>query len=120
MTRKEKIEHLAQRYVEEGLLIEDVIEMAMDCGEQIAMQKKQLDEHYKNAVKYVGENVAAIDVGFALEKINERKCNLQTALPTLADHIFDLMEDYTIDNDLPDGWWQEIGDVDDIFWRLEV
>ena len=34
------------------------------------------------------------------------------------DHIRDLLEEYGQDNDLPEGWWENEGDLDD--WLLEL
>ena len=32
--------------------------------------------------------------------------------------ISDLMDEYGADNDLPEGWWLDEGDEDDIFMQL--
>jgi hypothetical protein len=32
--------------------------------------------------------------------------------------IIDLLEEYGEDNDLPEGWWEEYGDIDDILMKL--
>lgn len=37
----------------------------------------------------------------------------------ICDEIYDCMEQYGEDNDLPEGWWMEYGDIDDIFVMLQ-
>lgn len=32
--------------------------------------------------------------------------------------VIDLLEEYGEDNDMPEGWWEEYGDIDDILLRL--
>ena len=34
------------------------------------------------------------------------------------DHIRDLLEEYGADNDLPEGWWENEGDLDDWLYKL--
>jgi hypothetical protein len=36
----------------------------------------------------------------------------------LAGHIYDLIDDYTEDNDLTDDWWDDY-DVEDFFMEIE-
>jgi antitoxin component of RelBE/YafQ-DinJ toxin-antitoxin module len=33
-------------------------------------------------------------------------------------HVIDLLEEYGQDNDLPEGWWENEGDIDDILLEL--
>lgn len=33
--------------------------------------------------------------------------------------VYDLMEEYGAENDLPEGWWLEYGEPEDILARLE-
>lgn len=35
------------------------------------------------------------------------------------DEIYDCMEQYGEDNDLPEGWWMSYGDIHDIFVMLK-
>ena len=32
--------------------------------------------------------------------------------------VIDLLKEYGADNDMPEGWWEEYGDIDDILMKL--
>lgn len=76
--------------------------------------------HFEKAIKYVRENKPWSDAEqeVAWENINNFRCDIGSAYPSIADNITDLMEEYGEDNDLPEGWWYDEGDVDDIFTQL--
>ena len=118
MTREEKIKELAEIYVERGLTIEDLIDMAIDYGETI----HSLKEHYKEAVKFVAENIDKDEYNIALKRIDKYRCPLSLANQLLYWRISDLMGEYTLDNDLENGWWWDImgKDVEDVFWDIEI
>lgn len=73
------------------------------------------NEDLAKALAYVRENVDPVDIGKAIEKMAEYHCSLNGCL---ADKIHDLLEEYGADNDLPEGWWEEFGDLDDIVYKL--
>ena len=37
----------------------------------------------------------------------------------IEDKIYDLLEEYGEDNDLPEGWHLEYGDIEDFFMEIE-
>ena len=53
--------------------------------------------HFEKALDYVRENITH---------------------PCEEYDIIDLLEEYGQDNDLPEGWWCEYGDIDDIVEQL--
>lgn len=68
----------------------------------------------KNALNYIRENIDIELFRICSIKSIEKKCPFSVAYPLVADSISDLLEEYGEDNDLPEGWWCEYGDIDDI------
>ena len=82
---------------------------------------KRNETTFDKALAYVKENKTwseAADLA-AIEKIDEERIGISQADPDIADEIHDLMEEYSADNDLPEGWWYEFGDEDDVFLMLD-
>lgn len=79
-----------------------------------------MEKHYEKAIQYVRDNRNWYEdeESVALRHIDEMRCPLSFAAPSIAENIADLMDEYGEDNDLPDGWWHEFGDEDDIFMAL--
>lgn len=75
-------------------------------------------EHLEKALKYIGKNVDMECINFCVCHAMEMRCPFSVAYPLLADDITDLLEEYGEDNDLPEGWWCEYGDIDDIVEQL--
>ena len=76
--------------------------------------------HLDKALQYVRDNHRWSDAEeqVALERINAFRCDISSAYPSIADEINDLMEEYGQDNDLPEGWWYEFADTDEVFINL--
>lgn len=79
--------------------------------------------HFEKALQYVRDNktwtIAEEEV--AVADIDKMRCPLAHTRTgeKIADAINDLMEEYGEDNDLPEGWWlDEVGDAEEIFWKL--
>jgi len=79
-----------------------------------------MEQLFKQAIQYVKEHKDWSDAEeqVALEKIDHYRCNIDFAAPSISDKIHDLMEEFSDENDLPEGWWYEFGDEDDIFFAL--
>ena len=77
-----------------------------------------LQEHYKATIDYVAENIDRMEYEIALKRIDEWRCPLKQANQTLYNKIERLIDDYTLDNDLPQDWFHEFGDIEDIFWKI--
>ena len=74
----------------------------------------------EKAIDYVRKNKSWSDEEeqAALDMINNLRCDIDFASPEIADEIYDLLEEYSDNEDLPEGWWMEYGTVDDIFFQL--
>ena len=79
-----------------------------------------MEEYLDNAIRYVAENCtwSNAEENLALNIIEKRRCGLDYASPDIYNAIYDLMEEYSADNDLPEEWWLEYTDVDEIFYNL--
>ena len=75
---------------------------------------------FEQAIQYVRENKTWNDGEdfAALETIDNYKCDIGQANRKIADEIIDLMEEFGENNGLPEGWWYEYGDEDDVFFEL--
>lgn len=72
----------------------------------------------KKALDYIRQNV---DIGYVNYLVrNAKGMRYPTGYldPVFAGLIYDLLEEYGEDNDLPEGWWLEQGDIDDIIEQL--
>jgi hypothetical protein len=72
----------------------------------------------QDAIAYVRMNVDMSDVKRAMAIIDHQRCPLYQADPELDCQIYDLMEEYGQDNDLPECWWMCELDEDDILLEL--
>jgi len=56
----------------------------------------------------------------ALYEIDRMRCPLSMTHDgeQIEQGICDLLEEFGEENDLPEGWWLEEGDAEDIFWML--
>ena len=72
------------------------------------------------ALVYIHKNKTWSDAEeeVALERIGEMRCSIDEASTKIYDSIYDLLEEYGADNDLPEGWWMEYGEIDDFFMKL--
>lgn len=77
-----------------------------------------MKKHIEKALDYVRNEVDITEVNNAVCKALEMRMPVSVYAPALADDIADLMEEYGQDNDLPEGWWLEYGDIDDIIEML--
>ena len=75
-----------------------------------------MTKNWNDAVRYVSANRPWSDAedAVALEQINNK-----FPLPhNISDSICDLMEEFGEDNDLPEGWWPNEGDEEDVFFQM--
>lgn len=72
----------------------------------------------RKAINYVRLNVDMEDVERAMTIIDRQRCPLCQADPELDNQIYDLMEEYGQDNDLPECWWMSEISEDDILFEL--
>lgn len=74
--------------------------------------------HFEKALDYVRNNVDVLYINRCFVRAMEMRCPFSTSFPTSTDEITDLLEEYGQDNDLPEGWWCEYGDIDDIVEQI--
>ena len=66
------------------------------------------------ALDYVRENVDMQHVGYMIVQSKLQRMPVSSMYASFTDDVQDLLEEYGQDNDLPEGWWMEHGDIDDI------
>lgn len=77
------------------------------------------DLYFGLAIEHVKNRVNGLDVVHAQNLLkDEPDTTIDDIDSALADMIYDLMEEYGEDNDLPEGWWLEYGDVQDVLMKL--
>lgn len=74
--------------------------------------------HLEKALDYVSKNIDIKYINHCVVRAMEMRCPFSLAFPLEADDITDLLEEYGEDNDLPEGWWCEYGDIDDIVEQI--
>jgi len=67
-----------------------------------------------NAIEYLRSNIQAFEIEEGWYYISNR----QPIPSTLESKIFDLLEEYGADNDLPELWWEKYCDIEDFFIEL--
>ena len=72
----------------------------------------------EKALKHTRKNVDMEYINFCVCHAREMRCPFSLAYPLLADDITDLLEEYGEDNDFPEGWWCEYGEIDDIVEQI--
>jgi hypothetical protein len=84
-----------------------------ECEEE---EKSEFDK----ALDYVREQMDDDDMAILQAEMN--KCYKMHLVPSgdVVDcsKVIDLLEEYGEDNDLPEGWWENEGDIDDILLKL--
>jgi hypothetical protein len=74
--------------------------------------------HIEKAIKYIRENVDMEQVGYMIVQSKLQRMPVSFMYASFADDISDLLEEYGQDNDLPEGWWCEECDIDEIIERI--
>lgn len=69
----------------------------------------------RKAVAYINEQLEPEDKAIICAKVDKNfKQHMNPAYNIDDDKIIDLLEEYGADHDLPEGWWEEEADIDDI------
>lgn len=74
--------------------------------------------HFEKVIKYIRENVDMEHVGYMIIQSKLQRMPVSFMYASFTDDVQDLLEEYGQDNDLPEGWWCEYGDIDDIVEKL--
>lgn len=77
-------------------------------------------KHLEKAIDYVRGNVDMEEVEFTISRIYDRHSSLECENKSLYDLIYDLLEEYGEDYDLPEEWWWLMYEceIEDIFLEL--
>lgn len=74
--------------------------------------------HFEKALDYVRENTDEWELRSMIMNCAIQRAPFSHLYPQDADDIADALEEYGEDNGLPEGWWLEYGDIDDIIEML--
>lgn len=79
-----------------------------------------LRQHYDKAIQFVKDNKdwTEEEESVALRHINDFRCSLPQASERITFEIGRMMDEYGSENELAPDWWREIGDEDDVFFKL--
>lgn len=70
------------------------------------------------AINYVRKNIDMDDVNYIRGCVWKHHSSARAENPDILTRIYDLMEEYGADNDLPEGWWLDEMDEEEIFEQL--
>jgi len=69
---------------------------------------------FEKAALYALSQLDEVDINHALYHMDRERLPLEM-VSSLSSQIYDCMEEYGDDNDLPEGWWLDYGDESDVF-----
>lgn len=70
------------------------------------------------ALAYARKNVDIDYINYIVQKSMQMRCPPSMVDALLADDVRDLLNDYSVDNDLPEDWWCEERDIDEIIMEI--
>ena len=81
-----------------------------------------MNKTLKEAIQFIRDHRTWSDEteSRALQDVDHMRCPLRITYDggLIVDEIHDLMEEYSMENGLPEGWWFEQMDEEQIFWEL--
>lgn len=72
----------------------------------------------EKAMNYVRKNIDEDYLDYLSNKANAMRCPISLIDTIFADTVYDLLEEFGEDNELPENYWMEFGDIDDILNQL--
>lgn len=75
-------------------------------------------KNINKALAYVRKNVDIDYINYIVQKSMQMRCPPSMVDALLADDVRDLLNDYSVDNDLPEDWWCEERDIDEIIMEI--
>ena len=72
----------------------------------------------EKVLNYVRKNIDKDYLDYLSNKANAMRCPISLVDPLFADTVYDLLEEFVDDNELPENYWMEFVDIDDIFNEL--
>lgn len=70
------------------------------------------------ALEYVRKNIDIDYINYIVLKSMQMGCPPSMVDAFLADNVRDLLDDYSTDNDLPNDWWCNEYDIDEIIEKI--
>lgn len=77
-----------------------------------------METHIEKAIEYIRANIDEWDFRSMIMDCAMQRAPFSHLYPREADEIADALEEYGQDNDLPEGWWCEEYDIDEIIERI--
>lgn len=81
------------------------------------MEENALSEHINKALEYVGENIDPEEVKYIVYHMDKYRCPARRS-DTTTMKVIDLMDEYAHDNDLPEEFWDDEMDENDLMFKL--
>ena len=75
-------------------------------------------KNINKALDYVRKNIDIDYINHIVLKSMQMGCPPSMVDASLADNVRDLLDDYSTDNDLPEDWWCNEFDIDEILKNL--
>ena len=72
----------------------------------------------EKALNYVLKNIDEDYLSHLSNKASTMRCPISLVDPLFADTVYDLLEEFGEDNELPENYWMEFWDIDDILNEL--
>lgn len=70
------------------------------------------------ALNYVSKHIDEDYLDYLSSKASAMRCPISLIDPIIADTVYDLLEEFGEDHELPENYWMEFGDIDDIMNEL--
>lgn len=103
-------------YVRDGHYIKHEFEDVSECNND---PLSEYSEDYRKGIAYVKEQMDDFEKDIIRAKVNKNYAQHNAPSTGLDDHrIIDLLEEYGQDNDLPEGWYLDEYDADDVMLML--
>lgn len=74
--------------------------------------------HIEKALEFIRKRIDEQEFNYMVCSAMRERASFSSMYPREADEIADALEEYGQDNDLPEGWWCEECDIDEIIERI--
>ena len=104
------------QYVRNGHYIKHEFEDVSECSDD---PQTEYSEDYRKGIAYVKEQLEDFVKDIIRAKVNRNYAQHDSPSTGLDDHrIIDLLEEYGEDNDLPEGWYLDEYDADEVMLMI--
>lgn len=69
-------------------------------------------------LEHIRKNVDMDEVRLAIKRMYKERSSFGHVNPTLHDQIYDLLEEYGEENDLPEEWWESEFEIEEVLFEL--